>query len=307
MIPNYTLAGWISSRNHGLASFVHERLKWTFADQSLEGSANEWLCVDVDGCKIVNIYKPPNSQLTPTAISVFQQPCLSSGDFNCWNTDWGYDSISPDGECLANWAALDNFVLLHDPKDVPSFFSGRWHTGTNRGLAFASVGHESWSLDICTLEKFLRSQHRPSLITAAKLIISVTSAQYKRWNFRKPNWELYRFFTNKLAKNLPSPDSKCWMRHIRIFATPPSKQQISIPCGRRNNNRPCCDAECESLYQTFFKVSSSEGSNKAASDVLAQIDEKRRPRWLEAVNIIDFTQVPTLGSLTSLSMTLCAL
>ena len=91
----------------------------------------------------VNIYKPPNSRLTPTAIPVFQHPCLYSGNFNCWLTDWGYDSISPYGECLANWTAQDNLLLLHNPKDAPSFFSGRWHTGTNPDLAFASVGHES--------------------------------------------------------------------------------------------------------------------------------------------------------------------
>ena len=105
VIPNYTLAGWISSRKHGLAMFVHERLKWIFADQSFEGSATEWLCVNVDGCKIVNIYKPPNSQLTAIVIAVFESPCRYSGDSNCWHTHWGYDFISPDGECLANWAA----------------------------------------------------------------------------------------------------------------------------------------------------------------------------------------------------------
>ena len=110
VIPNYTSAGWIPSRKYGLATFVHERFKWIFADQSLEGWVTEWLCVDVDGCKIVNIYKPPNLQLIPAAILVFQHFCLYSGDFNCWHTDWGYYSISPDGECLANSAAPRTFA-----------------------------------------------------------------------------------------------------------------------------------------------------------------------------------------------------
>ena len=61
-------------------------------------------CVDVDSYKIANIYKPSNSQLTPTVIPVFQRPCLYSGDFNCWHIDWRYDPISPDGECMANCA-----------------------------------------------------------------------------------------------------------------------------------------------------------------------------------------------------------
>ena len=79
MIPNYTLAGWISSRKHGLTTFAHERLKPTFVDQILEGSTTEWLYVGVDGCKIVDIYKPTNSNLKSIANFVFQHPCLYSG------------------------------------------------------------------------------------------------------------------------------------------------------------------------------------------------------------------------------------
>ena len=99
------------------------------------------------------------------------------------HTGWGYDFISPDEECLANWAAHCNHVLFHNLKNAPSFFSGRWHTGTNPDLVFASVGLESWSVDRRILEKFLWSQHRPSLITAAKLVTTVPSTPHKRWNY----------------------------------------------------------------------------------------------------------------------------
>ena len=53
---------------------VHKRLSWTVVDQSSERSAIDWLCVDIDGCKFVNVYKPPASQLTLTAIPVFPYP-----------------------------------------------------------------------------------------------------------------------------------------------------------------------------------------------------------------------------------------
>ena len=59
VIPNYSLAGSILSRNHCLATFVHERLELSPVDQSPEQSETEWLCVDVAGYKIVNVYKPP--------------------------------------------------------------------------------------------------------------------------------------------------------------------------------------------------------------------------------------------------------
>ena len=58
VLPNYQLAGSSLSRKHGLATFVHERLRYTLLDQSSPTSEIEWLCVDVDGYKIVNIYKP---------------------------------------------------------------------------------------------------------------------------------------------------------------------------------------------------------------------------------------------------------
>jgi len=74
VIPNFSLAGSILSTNHGLATFVHERLEWSMVDQSPEQSETEWLCVDVAGYKIVNVYKPPRSRPTPTTIPTFPHP-----------------------------------------------------------------------------------------------------------------------------------------------------------------------------------------------------------------------------------------
>ena len=49
VIPNFSLAGSVQSRNHGLATFVHERLEWSLVDQSPEHSETEWFCVEVAG------------------------------------------------------------------------------------------------------------------------------------------------------------------------------------------------------------------------------------------------------------------
>jgi len=161
----------------------------------------------VDRYKIVNIYKPPSSsRLTPTAIPVFPHPCLYSGDFNCQHTDWGYNTISADGECLVDWATKNNLVLLNNPKDAPSFYSGRWNTGTNPDLAFVSTSDRCFH-DRRVLDRFPRSQHRPSLITTSKIVVPVPSEPYKRWNFHKANWRAYSDITNQLAKDLPFPNT----------------------------------------------------------------------------------------------------
>ena len=71
VLPNYQLAGSSLSRKHGLATFVHERLRYTLLDQSPTTSEIEWLCVDVDGYKIVNVYKPPPTRLRTLDLPVF--------------------------------------------------------------------------------------------------------------------------------------------------------------------------------------------------------------------------------------------
>ena len=112
MFPNLSLADSVLSRNHGLATFVHERLEWSLVDECPEQSDTEWLCVDVAGYKIINVYKPPCSRFTPTATLTFPYPSLYVGDFNCQRVNWGYNKTSPDGKSLESWATSNNLGLL---------------------------------------------------------------------------------------------------------------------------------------------------------------------------------------------------
>ena len=123
MIPNFSLVGSVLSRNHGLATFVHERLE---VDQSPEQSETGCLCVDVAGYKIINVYKPPRSRFTSTAIPTFPHPSLYVGDFNPQHVSWGYNKTSPDGKSLDSWATSKNLSLLYNPKEIASFLE-RWH------------------------------------------------------------------------------------------------------------------------------------------------------------------------------------
>ena len=49
--------------------FVHDLLKWSLVDQSPTTSETEWLCMEVDGYRIVNVYKP-----TPVRLQVSNLP-----------------------------------------------------------------------------------------------------------------------------------------------------------------------------------------------------------------------------------------
>ena len=246
--------------------------------------------MDVGNYTIVNVYKPPTTRLQISDLPVFAHPCLYAGDFNSPHADWGYNISSSDGECLAAWAGNNSLALLYNPKDAASFHSGRWNTGTSPDLAFASVGPDSRLPDRCVLEKFPRSQHRPSLITPPRFALPVPSKPVKRWNFRKANWNRYCTLTNTFTKELLSPCSpdvdQAYQDFCRLIMTAARK---SIPRGCRRTYFPCWDKECERLYQTFLQTPEGPDSGRTASALLHRLDRKKRDRWSEAVQSIDFS------------------
>ena len=70
VLPSYQLAGSSLCRKHGLATFVHEQRRYTLFDQSPPTPMIECLYVDVDGYKIVNVYKSPRMRLQSLDLSV---------------------------------------------------------------------------------------------------------------------------------------------------------------------------------------------------------------------------------------------
>ena len=144
------------------------------------------MCVNVDGYKVVNVYKPSPTRFQSLDLPVFPHPCLYAGDFNSCDADWGYDV-----QTVSGW--LDGQVLivlplLYNPKDAASFYSGRWNTGTNPDLAFASVDPNSHLPDRRVLDKFpshnidLRLLHHQGLLwqCQACLLSDGTSAKLNR-------------------------------------------------------------------------------------------------------------------------------
>ena len=191
---------------------------------------------------------------------------------------------------MAGWASINCLALLYNAKDAVSFYSGRWNTGTNPDLTFASVDSNSHLPDRRVLDNFPRSQHRPSLITLPRFAMAVPSMPVKRWNFRKAKWSHYIVLTNKFAKTLLPPDSLDVDAAYQDFCNTIKKAaKQTIPRGYRSNHIPCWDTECESLYKTFLQNPQGDDSSLAATALLAKLDRKRRDRWSEAVRSIDYS------------------
>jgi len=290
VIPNFSRAGSILRRNHGLDTFVHERLEWSLVDETPEQSETEWLCVDVAGYKIVNVYKPPRSRITPTTIPTFPHPSLYVGDFNCQHVNWGYNTTSPDGESLDSWATSNNLGLLYNPKETASFFSRGWNVGTNPDLAIVSLGQDSRLPDRRVLGKFLRSQHRPSLITSPRFKVPAHSDPVKRWNFCKADWKRFCLLTGESVERLPPPNTPDIKRAYQDFCKSLlSAAKQFIPRGRQKNYVPCWDKECETLNRSFIRAPVGTASDKATLSLLSRLQQKKQERWEETVNSMDFS------------------
>ena len=145
-------------------------------------------------------------------------------------------------------------------------------------------------LDRRVLDKFPRSQHRPSLITPPRFAMAVPSMPVQLWNFRKAKWSHYIALKNKFAKTLLAPDLLDVDAAYQDFCNTIKKAaKKTISCRYQNNYIQCWDAECESLYKTFLQSPQGDDSSLAATALLAKLDRKRRDRWSEAVWSIDFS------------------
>jgi len=290
VIPYFSLAGSVLSRNHGLTTFVHEQLKWSLVDQSPDQTETEWLCVDVAGYKIINLYKPPRWRFTPRAIPTLPHPTLYVGEFNWQHVNWGYNKTSHDGESLDSWATAHNLGLLYDPRATTSVFSHRWNVKTNPDLVLESFGQDSRVPDRCVLGKFPRSQHRPSIITPTKTQGSCPQRSGKALELSQ-SWSVpllpsHRWFQWKGAT---SGHIKYWEGIPGFLREPTIWAKQCIPRGRWKNCVPCCHKEFETLYSSFTRAPVETDSDRAALSLLSRHEQKKQERLEEAVNSIDFS------------------
>ena len=142
-----------------------------------------------------------------------------NSSFNCPHADWCYGDSSVDGECLAGWASINNLAVLYNSKDSASFHSGRWNSGSNPDLAFASTDSDTRLPDRSVLEKFSDSLHRPSLITPPRFALPLPSMPV---TIEIPYGQvepLHSFDETISPKLCYHPIYRTWIRSTRISAT----------------------------------------------------------------------------------------
>jgi exonuclease III len=88
-VTGFDLAASTMSNVHGTATFIKSSLKWKPVDTVQSGRTTEWSAVEIDNVIVINVYKPPTTQLTSTTLPSFDKACIYAGDFNCHITILG--------------------------------------------------------------------------------------------------------------------------------------------------------------------------------------------------------------------------
>ena len=289
-LPGFALAGHTNSKHHGLATFVKEKVPWKSISQSTGDAAVEWITTTVAETTIVNIYKPPPNRLEQTSLPDVPAPAIYAGDFNSHHIDWGYKTSNPDGVILNEWASATDATLLHDPKEPPTFTSGRWNTETNPDLAFAKFSPNEPLPIRRVLNRFPRSHHRPSLITTPSMIQHIDGKAVRRWNFRKADWNGFKKTVKASVEALPAPTvdniDEAYQAYQEMLLNAAKKH---IPRGFRAKYIPCWDGQCEDLLRQHSDATTTADRSAAATNLLTRLNDKRKERWEETVESIDFT------------------
>ena len=115
-LPGFLLAVSILSKQHGMATFVRIGLTWSAVERSQPDSKHRMACHrgprNNYRC-MLNVYKPPPSELYTISLPSLPAPAICAGDFSCQHTDWGYIHTTKDGETLSDWASSAEVVLLY--------------------------------------------------------------------------------------------------------------------------------------------------------------------------------------------------
>jgi len=215
----------------------------------------------------------------PSRYSHTPHPSLYVGDFNCQQFNWGYNKTSSDGESLDSWATSNKLGLLYDQKETASFSSYQWNVGTNPDQAIASFFQDSRLPDRRVLEKFLRSQHRPFLITPPRLKVPAHRDPVKRWNVGKDDWKRFCLFTGESVERFsPSDTLNIYKAYQDFCKSLLSAAKQCISRGRRKKYVPCWEKECETIYRSFLRARAGTASDRAASSLLSWLEQKKQER-----------------------------
>ena len=194
---------------------------------------------------------------------------------------------NPSRDQHADWCSNNDVHILFDPKQPPSFHSGRWNRGTNSDVIFyKKIFCETPAREI--LDYFPCSQLELSLITIPSQVTYKKSSPIPIRNFRKAIWENFGEITTRLVIELltPSPSNlnEVYKRFTSELKTAP---KASIPRGFLRSYIPTWDDVYVGLLNEHQESTDQDCTQKAAAALFDHLNENHCEHWIEKVSNIN--------------------
>lgn len=282
-IAGYRMIARLFSSIHGSAVYARNNLCNLSEVNCHKINDIEIITVKLNNLTIMSIYKPPSSNWPTPPLPPLTAPCIYIGDFNSHHTTWGYSNNDENGEKLATWCDSQDLYLSWDAKETKTFHSARWQSDTNPDLVFVSTDERKLPLDHTrkVLQKFPRSQHRPTLITIGLEIPIIRSVHKPRWNFKKANWDNYSSEVDCNLRWIP-PKAENYKRFVGVVI---GAAKRNVPRGFRKQYIPCWDKSTETLYVKYQK----NGDPEMGKQILEELNESRKEKWKDLTSQMSFT------------------
>jgi hypothetical protein len=159
------------------------------------------ITVDSTVLTILNLYCPPDKELSLQTLDIPEENCLAIGDFNSHSTCWGYEETDRRGEEIEDWQIDSKMILLNDPEDPPTFFSRRWMSSTTPDLAFAT-DDLSKKATRGVQKQLGGSDHRPVKLAINLQYRPQDPKTFPRWNYKKANWDTFATMSDQYTKGI---------------------------------------------------------------------------------------------------------
>ena len=274
---------------HGSVVFVRTGMD-VVSVASTNKDGIEILTVELAGCTVSSVYKPPSVPFCFLRPSNFlSKPTqVVMGDFNSHGVTWGYRETNEDGSRVEDWAALEGLHLIHDPKLPCSFNSGRWRKGYNPDLVFVTDRLSQLSVkDIG--DPVPSSQHRPVILRVHGAIRPTDVPFRRRFNFKRADWEGFSGGLDAGIWNI----EECPENYDDFITLVRSVSRKTIPRGCRTSYVPGLSRVASDKLSSYKVMHSNDPFAQktldAGEDLLHDISGSRRESWRHMVESIDMT------------------
>lgn len=277
-------------RQYGSAIFVRNDIA-VLSTSHTEVNDIEILSVELNGCIVLSIYKPPGADFlfSPPDNYNNQQVHFIVGDFNSHSNVWGYVEDDSNGEAVLTWADSNQLNLVHDNKLPPSFNSGRWKRGYNPDLIFVSenIAHQCRKT---VLSPIPNTQHRPIGCQVFAAISPRITPFRRRYNFKKADWQKFADILDSEVSRI-TPSVSNYDEFVEAVKT---SSRLSTPRGCRVSYIPGLTEESRKHLHNYIRLFNdnpySMEAITAGQNLSTALAKSKKERWIELLENLDMSK-----------------